>query len=1470
MVTVSSGGQTKPSSIFAVSSCGASSDGFQTLGCVTSGFSPAESLTFSWTGDVTGKVDYPAMKSSDAYTAVSQVQVKNSDWEAKKSFTCKATNQAGSLESKPIQFLREPAVDPNITLLAKVDDNTIQLLCLVDGFVPKKHQEVKWLKNKSPFSGSPVTRTLEAKGKRIFTQISEIHIDAQQLNDYSEYTCEASQNISSTWSSCKARPVLRPLINVKKPRLAAAKDGLEQITATCSVEAEPNTKVSWASTENREMESDTKMTSDNSGSKTQLITSTLTLNALDWEKNLKVKCRVIQPCNNIHEETVIILDVPVKTPTVEIRRPLEGDNAVLECSARDLPSGEVSVTFLTNTGHQFPEVTYVDLPRGQSTLITRFTIPTSHQKKEHSFKCKVQQSPSRDWQSGFTGNIFGEPSVELLMVPNTGKTDQTLVCYGTGLNPTITWKPTSVGTAKTVMQAADGRVKVSSQIIVRQLKWNEGEEYTCQVTDLRKSVQKSISVCTASEPITPLINLRKPRLAAAKQGSEQITATCSVEAAPNTKVSWVLNGNGKEGNTKPPVDKPGSKTQIITSTLTLKASEWEKHQNVQCRVKQPCSSEQQETVNILEPVVKTPTVEIIRPLADVLKGDYAVLECSARDLPSGEVSVTILTNTGHQFPEVTYVDLPRGQSTLITRFTIPTTHRKKEHSFTCKVQQSPSKLWQSTSTGYIFEPAVDPNITLLAKVDDNTVKLLCLLDGFVPKKHQEVKWLKNKSPFSGSPVTRTLEAAGKRIFTQISEIHIDAQQLNDYSEYTCQASQDISSTWSSCKARPLLRPLINVKKPRLAAAKQGSEQISATCSVEVEPNTKVSWVSTDNREMTSDIKMTSDNRGSKTQLTTSTLTLKASDWEKNLKVKCRVLQPCNNIHEETVIILEPVVKIPTVEIRRPLEGDSAVLECSARDLPSGEVSVTFLTNTGHQFPEVTYVDLPRGQSTLITRFTIPTTHRRKEYSFKCKVQQSPSRVWQSTSTGNIFGESSVELSVVPRNPDSEAQTLQCYGTGFNPKITWLAGSTEKNAVAQETTMQADGRVKVSSYVTVPLDEWREGVVYTCKINDFSTVWKSISDCKVGEHLAQPPQQYLWGPSFTVMKSDGRAPVTCLVIAHKVKDFTITWRVENRVTSQDVIQEFPRNHNNGSQSVQSVLMLSEQLWDKYDVSCEVKHRCMKKAQYVNISKIRDPKRPTVQVFKPSDSDFSDSHDSTLLCLITGFYPADISVHWGLNGRKLPASRWNNSPLGSHSSGREFSMHSALTLPESEREHGTFSCIVEHQSSPNPIISTVDSIHASVINSVPAVELMQARDELVCLVYDYSPSVINITWLLDGVKVPHKHTTRPAKGPDGKFSVKSQLHVLASEWAPGSKYTCLVQHVTGSSTQNISKEEIIEQNIYYNENLSDAIIEDTAEETWNMACAFIVLFLLSLIYGCSVTLVKVNTARPARPFHSRDFK
>uniref|UniRef100_A0A672N7Z2 Ig-like domain-containing protein n=1 Tax=Sinocyclocheilus grahami TaxID=75366 RepID=A0A672N7Z2_SINGR len=86
------------------------------------------------------------------------------------------------------------------------------------------------------------------------------------------------------------------------------------------------------------------------------------------------------------------------------------------------------------------------------------------------------------------------------------------------------------------------------------------------------------------------------------------------------------------------------------------------------------------------------------------------------------------------------------------------------------------------------------------------------------------------------------------------------------------------------------------------------------------------------------------------------------------------------------------------------------------------------------------------------------------------------------------------------------------------------------------------------------------------------------------------------------------------------------------------------------------------------------------------------------------DLSGLQNTNLLCLITGFFPSDISVQWHLNETQLDASQFTNSPVVAHTSGG-FAMHSALTLPASEWKDGMFSCVVSHESSQSPIIVTL---------------------------------------------------------------------------------------------------------------------------------------------------------------------
>lgn len=110
---------------------------------------------------------------------------------------------------------------------------------------------------------------------------------------------------------------------------------------------------------------------------------------------------------------------------------------------------------------------------------------------------------------------------------------------------------------------------------------------------------------------------------------------------------------------------------------------------------------------------KTPTVVIRRILADGEKGESVVLECAARDLPSGELSVSLQDNES-KLSEAQYVDLPKGLNTLTAHFTVSKTKQSKDQHYTCQIQQSRTNKWKSNSTGHIFgEEYFNLNVFLL-------------------------------------------------------------------------------------------------------------------------------------------------------------------------------------------------------------------------------------------------------------------------------------------------------------------------------------------------------------------------------------------------------------------------------------------------------------------------------------------------------------------------------------------------------------------------------------------------------------------------------------------------------------------------------------------------------------------------------------------------------------------------------------
>ncbi|XP_073688640.1 uncharacterized protein ighd [Garra rufa] len=664
---------------------------------------------------------------------------------------------------------------------------------------------------------------------------------------------------------------------------------------------------------------------------------------------------------------------------------------------------------------------------------------------------------------------------------------------------------------------------------------------------------------------------------------------------------------------------------------------------------------------------------------------------------------------------------------------------------------------------------------------------------------------------------------GEKNYTYISQRSISASYEDK--KYTCKATFNFEEfkeeyDMCHCQAQSLFKPSVQIKRAHLKDIIQ-KNKVTLSCVVKAPDNTKVSWLT--NIGATSEVKDPPS--------IVSNLTLSKDEWL-NLRTACTAKHPC--FQEEKAEYTHVYIKeSPVVMIRSHLiKSTQAVLECVVNDLPSGEVCIIFQVNTS-DISNLSCMDWAPSENiwSLTTRITIPSEHQKNGNVFTCKVHR-PFKFWTSQPTVNIFGIPTIELTVVPSvgQSSSDSQKLLCSVTGFDPKIKWLSQSREKTGKDLDVTVLEDGRVIAYSEILVPQQEWNRGVTYTCQAangKSQATDERSTSVC-AGKHtkcawnpvvllsevnsflkpsanmIAPHSQQagvYLLGPSLSNVRSATDVFLTCLVVGQSVKLFSIEWKVNGKLCHG--YGQNPKDHNNGTESTENILKVSVKEWNGFAVfTCEVKHLCSNNILQRNISKTRDSKQPTLRILRPSDSDLSGLQNANLLCLITGFFPSDISVQWQLNGTELDASQFSNSPVVDDTSGG-FAMHSALMLPASERKDGVFTCVVFHESSQSPITATIENLYASVTGTAPSAKLLQGYGELVCLIFGFSPPAINITWLRGTTEVSAHRVSDPAKGPDGKFSIQSHLDLKPPVWAPGEVYTCQVTHVAGNVSRSISK-------------------------------------------------------------------
>ncbi|XP_066498892.1 immunoglobulin mu heavy chain-like [Hoplias malabaricus] len=203
-VTVTSGGQTKPSPLLGVYQCDSSGD-YLSVGCIASGFSPAETLKFTWSSGTSDVVQYPAVQSGGTFSAVSKASVKRTEWDSQKSFTCTAEHPAGTEKltvvktSKPVYPPAKPSAYPPATSSCSVQVHTppaetlpdkVSVLCEVR-CSPLGDMNITWLKDQQLIKEGVIVPV--PKSVSHISSLSILTVTREEYNANTIYTCSVKQ-----------------------------------------------------------------------------------------------------------------------------------------------------------------------------------------------------------------------------------------------------------------------------------------------------------------------------------------------------------------------------------------------------------------------------------------------------------------------------------------------------------------------------------------------------------------------------------------------------------------------------------------------------------------------------------------------------------------------------------------------------------------------------------------------------------------------------------------------------------------------------------------------------------------------------------------------------------------------------------------------------------------------------------------------------------------------------------------------------------------------------------------------------------------------------------------------------------------------------------------------------------------------------------------------------------------------------
>ncbi|XP_030042861.1 immunoglobulin gamma-1 heavy chain-like isoform X2 [Microcaecilia unicolor] len=362
--------------------------------------------------------------------------------------------------------------------------------------------------------------------------------------------------------------------------------------------------------------------------------------------------------------------------------------------------------------------------------------------------------------------------------------------------------------------------------------------------------------------------------------------------------------------------------------------------------------------------------------------------------------------------------------------------------------------------------------------------------------------------------------------------------------------------------------------------------------------------------------------------------------------------------------------------------------------------------------------------------------------------------------------------------------LVCLVTKFRDrdvKAQWLVNGNKELSRQEDFSPVGNANQILMGNIEVLIskEDWDKGDVYNCKVTHKWEEFHNISKCSASSSDFRIPAVYLLKPSYGDLINNNKSVATCFVLGTDLAATTVSWETDGKSTKGKTPKD-PFTHPNNTQSIQSTSEVSLEQWKTgITLTCKVKHPCSEEIEKKVTTKLpttTSKKSPKVVISKSIEGQFI-----VLLCVISGFYPEDISWDWYKNGNtKVKGFNYTVGPVVE--SQGTFSTFTILRVPRT-MEMTSYVIKVHHISSAVPVTKTEPNVfeHPAPKTYIipPSFEelFVNNRSNITLVTNDLNASV---TWIIDGKPTKEYSGKTIVSYPNGTRWLHITLTITLIEW------------------------------------------------------------------------------------------